>query len=145
MKSDLSLRQFLTVAVVLALMFSMTSCAKKFAFGTSQVVPAAEGKVKVKKGKNDNYNISLDVIRLAEPQRLQPSKSHYVVWMETEQNGTKNIGQLESKSGLLSKTLKAELNTVTPFKPKQFFITAEDDVAIQYPNGQIVLRTDNLQ
>ena len=144
MRVDLNLKQFLTGAVVLAFLFSMTSCAKKFAFANSQVVPAAEGKVKVKKGKNDNYNISLDVIRLAEPQRLQPARSHYVVWMETEQNGTKNIGQLESKSGFLSKTLKAELNTVTPFKPKQFFITAEDEAAIQYPNGQIVLRTGNL-
>jgi hypothetical protein len=144
MESYLNLKQSLKGAVVLALLFSMSSCAKKFAFATSQVVPAAEGKVKVKKGKNDNYNISLDVIRLAEPQRLQPSRSYYVVWMETEQNGTRNIGQLKSKSGFLSKTLKAELKTVTPFEPRQFFITAEDDAAIQYPNGQIVLRTGNL-
>jgi hypothetical protein len=144
MESYLNLKQSLKGALVLALLFSMSSCAKKFAFATSQVVPAAEGKVKVKKGKNDNYNISLDVIRLAEPQRLQPSRSHYVVWMETEQNGTKNIGQLESKSGFLSKILKAELKTVTPFEPRQFFITAEDDATIQYPKGQIVLRTGNL-
>ena len=50
----------------------------------------AQDKVKVKKDGISNYKISLDVIRLAEPQRLSPSKAMYIVWMETEQNGRKN-------------------------------------------------------
>ena len=105
------------------------------------MVPAAEGKVKIKRDKNNNYVISLKVIRLAQPERLQPPKDHYVVWMETDQNGTKNIGKLESKSGFLSKTLKGTLVTVTPFKPIRFFITAEDNATVQYPSGPMVLST----
>lgn len=131
-------------AIVLFIIFSFESCARKFAFSTSQVVPAAEGSVKVKKGKNDNYRIDLSVIRLAGPERLTPPKNAYVVWMETKQNGTKNIGQLKSSSGFLSKTLKSSLETVTSFKPEGFFITAEDNANIQYPDGQVVLRTGNL-
>lgn len=112
----------------------------KYNFSTSSVVPAAEGKVKVKKDGNSNYKISLDVMRLAEPQRLSPSKAMYIVWMETEQNGRKNIGQLKTSSGFLSKTLKSSLSTVTAFKPTGFFITAEDDANIQYP-GAVILTT----
>ena len=106
------------------------------------MVPAAEGRVKIKRDKNNNYAITLKVIRLTKPERLQPPKDHYVVWMETAHNGIKNIGKLESKSGFLSKTLKSTLVTVTPFKPTRFFITAEDNAAVQYPGGPVTLRTE---
>jgi len=41
-------------------------------------------------------------------------------------------------------TLKASLNTITSFKPRRIFITAEENGAIQYPAGQVVLTTNNL-
>lgn len=134
-------RSIFSVAIVLFIIFSLESCARKFSFSTSPVVPAAEGSVKVKKGENDNYKIELNLTRLADPKRLDPPKSTYVVWMETERNGTKNIGQLKTSSGFLSNTLKSSLETVTAFKPEGFFITAEDNANIQYPGGKVVLRT----
>lgn len=137
-------RSIFSVTIVLFTIFSLESCARKFAFSTSPVVPAAEGSAKVKKGKNDNYEVELRVIRLADPERLTPPRDTYVVWMDTEQNGTKNIGQLKTSTGFLSKTLKSSLETVTSFKPVGFFITAENNANIQYPNGQVVLRTENL-
>lgn len=133
----------LSLATALLLTLLIQSCAKKHVFSTSTIVPAAEGSVKVKKDKNSNYNIDLSVIRLADPKRLSPSKEMYIVWMETEQNGTKNIGQLKTSSGMLSKTLKSSLKTVSSFKPIRIFITAEDDATVQYPGGQTVLNTDN--
>lgn len=146
MKTIKSKRLSKTLYAVAAFFFAIVilqSCGtSKYNFSTSSVVPAAEGKVKVKKDGNSNYKISLDVMRLAEPQRLSPSKSMYIVWMETEQNGRKNIGQLKTSSGFLSKTLKSSLTTVSSFKPSGFFITAEDDASIQYPAGEVVLRTD---
>ena len=80
---------------ILFLTLFLQSCATKYAFNNSFVVPAAEGSVKVKKDKNNNYKVILDVKRLADPSRLNPSKAVYIVWMETAQNGTKNIGQLK--------------------------------------------------
>ncbi len=115
----------------------------KYKFSTSSVVPAAEGSVKVKKDKNNNYNIDLSVMRLADPKRLSPAKATYVVWIDTQNNGTKNIGQLKTSSSMISSTLKSSLKTVTPFKPVRIFITAEDDANIQYPGGQVVLNTSN--
>ncbi len=134
--------KILLFATILFAAFSLSSCAKKMTFGTSSVVPAAEGSVKIKSDKNKNTSIDLKVERLADPQRLNPSRKTYVVWMETAGNGTKNIGSLNTSSGFLSGKLKSSLKTVTPYKPTGFFITAEDDASVQYANGQVVLRTN---
>lgn len=79
-------------------------------------------------------------MRLAEASRLSPPKQTYVVWMDTEQAGRKNIGQLKTSDGFLSNTMKSSLNTVSSFKPTGFFITAEDDANVTYP-GTVVLST----
>ncbi len=130
------------LCVLLLIVVILPSCGtSKYNFSTSSVVPAAEGSVKVKKDGNSNYKIDLSVQRLADSKRLNPSREMYVVWMDTETSGRKNIGQLNTSSGLLSKTLKSSLKTVTSFKPTGFFITAEDDANIQYPGGQVVLET----
>ena len=128
---------------ILFLTLFLQSCATKYVFNNSFVVPAAEGSVKVKKDKNNNYKVILDVKRLADPSRLNPSKAVYIVWMETAQNGTKNIGQLKTSSSLLSHELKSSLKTESSSKPVSFFITAEDNAGIQYPEGQEVLRTNH--
>ncbi|MGI8637443.1 MAG: hypothetical protein ACR2KZ_18765 [Segetibacter sp.] len=132
-----------SVVLAILIIFSLSSCSRKISFARSTVVPAAEGQVKIKKDNNKNYSIDLNVMRLAEPKRLSPPKDTYVAWMETEQNGTKNIGRLTTSSGLFSSTLKSSLSTTTPYKPTAFFITAEDDSNVQYPGGQVVLRTNS--
>ena len=129
------------LAAILFSIFTISSCSKKMTFGTSSVVPAAEGTVKIKSDKNKNTVIDLSVENLADPERLSPAKKTYVVWMETASNGTKNIGSLNTSSGFLSGKMKSSLKTVTPFKPTGFFITAEDDATVQYANGQVVLKT----
>lgn len=112
-------------------------------FGSSSVVPAAVGSVKIKSDKNKNHTIEISVNNLAPSEKLTPPKNTYVVWMVTESNGTKNLGQLKSSSGLLSSGLKASLKTVTSFQPASFFITAEDNGDVQYPASFVVLTTTN--
>ena len=139
---------FIRVSAAFALLFAIVvlqSCGgTQYSFLTSTVVPAAEGSVKVKKDKNNNYGIDLHVKRLADPQRLSPAKAMYIVWMETEQSGRKNIGQLKTSSGRFSSMLTSSLKTVASFKPTGFFITAEDNANILYPVGQTVLSTEPL-
>lgn len=114
------------------------SCSKKMNFQTSQVVPAAQGFVKTKMDKNNNYSIKLKVNHLAKPEKLTPPRKEYVVWMATEQNEIKNIGRLKSSLG----TLSGSLVTVTAFKPVSFFITAEDRSDISIPGSTIILKTE---
>ena len=138
------LKSVMTVIITILLVSSFCSCAKKIMFEQSSIVPGAEGSVKITKDKNSNYSIHIDVLHLAEPKRLQPAKSVYLVWMQADDNSTKNIGILNSSSSLLSKTLKASLHTVTPFKPTRIYVTAEDDSKITFPAGETVLTTGNL-
>ena len=123
-------------------LFLTVSCSKKLNFSTSTIVPAADGSIKYKKSDNGNYAVDIKILHLAEPKKLVPSRNHYVVWMQTESNGIKNLGQITTSTGLFSNTLKSSLKTVTPFKPKSFFITAEDDANISYPGTQVVLRAE---
>ncbi|MEO6685557.1 MAG: hypothetical protein ABIN24_06315 [Dyadobacter sp.] len=132
------------IAVSMACIFLVSiisSCSKKLTFSTSAIVPAAQGSVKYKKDKNDNYAIHLNVKHLSPPDRLVESRNAYVVWLNTTDNGIKNIGQLKTSSGLFSKGLKSDLETVTTFEPRSFFITAERNTDIAYPEGQVVLTT----
>jgi len=134
-------RNLSLLAVLLFLSFSLSSCAKKVRFITSQVVPAARGYAKISRDDNKNYAIDVEIENLAEPKRLQPAKSAYVVWVETADNGIKNLGQLKSSSGFFTSGLTGTLESVTPFKPKRVFITAEDRTNIDYPGSQAVLGT----
>jgi hypothetical protein len=114
---------------------------QKMQFQLSQIVPAAQGTVEISTNTTKGYNINISILHLASPQRLQPAERTYIVWMDTESNGTKNLGEMQSKDGFLSNTLKANLKTTTPFKPIRIFITAEDVAAISNPHGQQVLTT----
>ncbi|MGA9651403.1 hypothetical protein [Pedobacter sp.] len=121
--------------------FTLTSCSTTLRFLNSSVVPAAKGSVKVSKDDNNNYAIQVKITNLAEPERLQPKKELYVVWLVTEDQITKNIGRLNSTSSFFSDALEGQLSTVSSFKPDHFFITAEDNSSIQYPTGTVVLTT----
>jgi hypothetical protein len=79
---------------------------------------------------------------LAEVDRLQKAKESYVVWMVTDNEERKNIGLLNSSSGMLSSKLKANFETSSSTRPMQIFITAEEDGSVQYPGSRIILSTD---
>jgi hypothetical protein len=115
----------------------ISSCSNKYVFPTSEVLPAAEAEVKINKNKSNNYEIELEIDNMASPKRLTPARSHYVAWMETASHGNVNLGNLR-----ISSKNKAELTTMTPYKPIRIFITAEDSQKIMRPSTQVVLSTD---
>ena len=135
-------RNYFSGILMIAVMFFITSCATSESFLNSSVVPGATGTVKVKKDGNQNYLIKLQVEDLAAIERLQTSKEMYVVWMETERGIFENLGQLNSSTGFISKQRKASLETVSSFKPVKFFITAENEKDVRYPDQEVILTTD---
>jgi hypothetical protein len=135
--------KFFIAVSSLMIIFYFSSCASKMAFLDSSIVPGAGGTVKVKKDNNKNYGIKIELSNLAAPTKLQPSKTIYVVWMESSDNNTKNIGQINSSTSFLSNKRKASFETVSSIKPTKIFITAEDESGIQYPGNQIVLTTND--
>jgi hypothetical protein len=139
-QSTLTKNSFLFLIGIMTI-FLFESCARKIAFQASSIVPGAEGTVKVKKDNNSNYTIHVELSNLAAPGKLEPAMKTYVIWMETEQDPVKNIGQINSSSSFLSKRLKASFETVSSTKPTKIFITAENDGTIQYPGTQILATT----
>jgi len=128
--------------LVIGMVLPFTASAKKIKFMPSSVVPAAKGYVKVKTDNNNNHVIKLEIRDLADIERLQSENISYVVWMETDQGRTENLGQLNSSSGFLSKQMKASLETVSSYTPTKIFVTAEEFVNAQSPGDRVIMTTD---
>jgi hypothetical protein len=129
----------------LILVVSLNSCALKTHFLTSTVVPAAQGTVQVKKDKNENYAIKIEISNLSPSTRLSPPKNVYVVWLVSSDNNAQNLGQLNSSESFMSNNLGATFETVTGLRPTKIMITAEDSPQVQYPSfAAVILTTDFL-
>jgi hypothetical protein len=138
-KFSIDLKSVMLFIIFLVVLFVFSSCAKKISFLNSRIVPAARGQVAIKNDKNKNYNIKIQLSYLAEPDRLQPPKSTYVVWMVSDESEIPiNLGQIIGTS-----KLNINFETVSASKPRRIFITAEDDASIQYPANTVVLETNN--
>ena len=127
----------LNTLITLILAFILSSCMSFREFPVSDKAPGAEVKVAVTTDKYENSVIRIKTKYLVSPMRLQPSKSFYVVWVETEANGIMNVGRLNSKTSKVSK-----LKTLTPFDPAEVFITAEDNPLLTVPKGIEICRID---
>lgn len=139
LKITIGIKQIILISFLSLFVLSITSCSKKTMFQTSSVIPAARGEVVVKKDKNKNFHIELELSYLAEPNRLSPAKNTYVVWMVSDESEIPiNLGQVVGTS-----KLNVKFETVTSSKPKRIFVTAENDASIQYPGNMLVLETDN--
>lgn len=137
----LSLKSLGFICSIGLLAFALSSCTTKVNFLKSSVVPAAKGTVKVTKDGNNNYKIKVQISNLAESTQLTPPKSVYVVWLMSDSKAIKNIGQIVSGSGFMSKKLKAGFETTSSFKPSKIFLTAENDPGVQYPFSEVILTT----
>jgi hypothetical protein len=122
--------------IISALVFILSSCATSVKFPISSVIPAADIVASVSKDNNGNTKITIKAKNLAAVERLIPPKSAYVVWIETERDGVKNIGKLLNKNAQAT-----GLETLTPFKFSEVFITAEDFADAAFPAGVEISRT----
>lgn len=132
----------ITLPLSMLLLFFITSCGTKVNFPVSQIVPGADVTAKVKQDGNDNYKIDLKAQNLTSPERLNPPKEMYVVWIETAK-GTKNLGKLNMSTSLLSNTRKGSLSTTTAFEPSKIIITAEDSSTNNEPSSFVVVSSEN--
>ncbi|MFN4198663.1 MAG: hypothetical protein ACK4FS_06515 [Flavobacterium sp.] len=113
-----------------------TGCATTATFPVSDVVPAAEIKVKKKSDKNGNHTLEITAQHLAGADRLNPPANNYSVWIVTQDHGIKNLGQMQVRN-----TRKTTFKTSTPFDFSEIFITAESQGDLRYPSGREISRT----
>ncbi len=121
---------------ILLLALILASCANSVKFPVSNITPAADIQATMKQDKNGNYKIAIVAKNLAAVERLNPPKAAYVVWIVTDKDGVRNIGKMINKN-----VQTTGLETLTPFKFSEVFITAEDREDAIYPSGVEISRT----
>jgi hypothetical protein len=93
-------------------------------------MPAAEGTVKVGDADNENTSLEVTVKHLAAPEKIAPEATTYVVWaLATGTDSAQNLGALR-----VDDDLKGSLETVTPLRAFEVFITAEASATARSPS-----------
>lgn len=152
-----------TLSVILAsmMLISFYSCAKKHTIAKTQQPAAAEtmaskeaslpaipaenkGQVQIKRDASGNYVIQINLRELEEMNKLEAtSKKAYIVWMNADNEKTKNLGQINSNSGWLSDKSKASFEALSLLKPTKVFITEEDMAGVKTPGKKIIWSTNS--
>jgi hypothetical protein len=104
---------------------------------TSDVSPASDGQVKVKP-QGPNTALTVDVKHLAPPDRIAPDAVTYVVWIRplNARSQPQNVGSLT-----LDKNREGKLQTMTPYRTFELFVTAESSSVADTPSGDRLLYT----
>lgn len=102
---------------------------------SSQIAPAAEGKIDYQHDRNGNTSMELKVEHLAAPTSLQPVKQVYVVWVQAPGQPPENQGVLKVNEGL-----KGSIKMITKSQSFDVFVTAEDTPSVTQPSTMEVLR-----
>ncbi len=96
--------------------------------------PAAEGQITTGDGGNGNLKLAVEVKHLALPERVSPGATTYTVWVQPAGAPPQNIGALR-----VDGELTGRLETLTPLREFELFITTEADQTVPAPTGPRVL------
>ncbi len=114
------------------------SASKEYPMRASSSVPAAAGIVKVQRDKDSgNTKLDIRVWHLANPSRLTPSATNYIVWVRPRDGAAVKQGAIRA-----DKNQKGEVKLVTMAKDFEVFITAEQSESADVPSDFQVLRAD---
>jgi len=102
----------------------------------SNRIPAGQGSVRVRTDSNQNTTLEIAVNHLAPPDRVSLDSKTYVVWIEPigEESRPQNLGALS-----IDPNLNGRLETVTPFRSFDLFVTAEPSAITLRPSGERML------
>lgn len=107
----------------------------------SSRVPAAEGRVNVKEGDNGNVKLAVEVKHMAPPERVATGASSYVVWLKPLATGNENEAPQNLGALAVNKDQEGELDTTTPYRQFDLFVTAEPQPNSTAPTGEQLLST----
>lgn len=99
-------------------------------------IPAAESTVTVDTNRNGNTAFDLTVKHLAQPQRVDPNATVYVVWARGNESSqaSQNMGALK-----VDDNLNGSYSGVTAMREFELFVTAEPSSAASSPTGRTLV------
>lgn len=102
---------------------------------SSTVTPAAEGKIVTSADRSGNTKVHVTVHHLADPSKLAPAQTAYIVWIQPRGEQAQMAGKLR-----VNEDLDGTLDTVVPYKDFDVIITAETQDKPDMPSSMEVLR-----
>lgn len=123
---------------LLLIVWPFSSGGKTYHMTADKSVPAANGTVRAKVGKdNGNTQLEIKVKNLARPTSLTPSANVYVVWARPRNGDAEKEGVIR-----VDNNLSGELKATTTLKDFEIFITAEQSESVSAPSGTEILRAN---
>ena len=120
---------------------TLTGCAgpSTYMLSGGRDIPAAKGEVTASLGDNQNTRLVVAVKHLADPDKVVPGATSYVVWVQriNDVQDAQNIGALH-----VNDNAYGELVTVTAFTRFSLFVTAEASPQAQRPTGRALMKVD---
>lgn len=124
-----------TIILIIMAAALFSSCATTVEFPVSDITPAAEITAEIKEQGKPNHLVTITANNLASPDRIQPPKELYVIWVVSESGVTRNVGHFYQVNAE-----KATYKASFPYKPVEIFITAEDKEGLCEPEGTVITR-----
>lgn len=123
------------ILIVWLLAVGLTACgASAIPLVNGPQTPAAEGRITTDDGSNGNLKLAIEVKHLALPEKVSPGATLYTVWVQPAGAPPQNIGALR-----VDAELTGRLETLTPLREFDLFITTEADQTVPAPTGPRVL------
>ena len=124
-------------ALYLAILFAVFPFGgwKTYHLTNDPSVPSAQGNLEARRDKsNGNTDLRLKVEHLADPSRLTPPASVYVVWVQARDGQPQKQGAI-----MVDKHFSGGMNATTTVRDGDFFITAEQSQTVTEPSGLQIL------
>ena len=120
------------------MMIAWMGCSSPTRLASSHDVPAAKGTVKTEVSENGNTRVDLEVKHLANPRNISAQANTFVVWAAPRTGESpQNLGALR-----VDENLRGTIETTTPLRNFQLFVTAESSPNVDSPSGDKLLWTD---
>ena len=120
---------------------ALTGCAgsSTYVLSGGRDIPAARGEVTASLGDNQNTRLVVTVKHLADPEKVVPGATSYVVWVQRSNDArdAQNVGALR-----VNDDAEGTLNTVTALTKFTLFVTAESSPQAQRPYGRSLMKVD---
>lgn len=128
-------RAILNTLFSVLVVFSAAGCKTTVQAATEAPALGSDATIVAKKNKTGTYAVSVDVINLAPPSRLDADATTYVVWLVTKNTPAVRAGALAYDEG----DRRGMLDATCPSPHFNVMITLEKDGAPLSPSGKGIL------
>lgn len=115
----------------------IASCSNTANFTVSEASPETEIKAKTRVDEDNNKVLTINAKNLESPESIDSSSRAYVVWIKTDENELRNLGELHSTA-----EETATFRTETPYEFREIIITAEERANVAEPSGTEIAKVE---